>query len=506
MPKLYAIIIGMQPQVISRRGTPAPSSGGGPGGGLMLLWRGVAALIFVLFLAGGLLSAYLFYETVRGVVAGIPIQAKTDKTSGSPFTLPGAAAPIDTGQSAPAAVLPGQSPVTVNPLQRVNVLLLGVDARPGETGPTRTDTMIVVSLDPATKSVAMLSIPRDLWVPIPGFGEDRINDAYFVGDWKKYPGGGPALAKRTIQYNFGIPIDYYVTINFVGFRQVVDAVGGVTIDVPKDINDPSYPDDTYGYRPLFIAKGVHHFNGDEALEYARTRHQDSDFGRMQRQQQVLKAIRDQALSLNIIPRLPSLWAAREGLVQTDLTLDKIVAYAQMSKDIKPENIRSGVIDQSMALGITTPSGAMVLWPDRERIRALIDDLFKPGEGEAVVLPTATPPGPSPALLEQMKKLTAESARIELLNGTSDETVTVRAATWLKAQGLNIVMAGQADRTDYPQTILIESRDKPYTRSLLISLLHVATNTRQNPNAKSDVDLRVVIGADFNAKDIPAPQQ
>lgn len=487
------------------QGSARPPSG--PTGAVLAFWRSVGALVFVLFLGGGLFSAYLFYETVRAVVAGIPIQpSKPDKTNTSPFTLPGAAAPIGPAESSAPAAETGRPQANVASLQRVNFLLLGVDARPGETGPTRTDTMIVVSLDPATKSVAMLSIPRDLWVPIPGFGEDRINDAHFFGDWKKYPGGGPALAKRTIQYNFGIPIDYYVTINFVGFRQVVDAVGGITVDVPKDINDPSYPDDTYGYLPLFIAKGVHHFNGDEALQYARTRHQDSDFGRMQRQQQVLKAIRDQALSLNIIPRLPALWAAREGLIQTDLTLDKIVAYAQLSKDIRAENIKSGVIDQSMALGITTPSGAMVLWPDRERIRALIDDLFKPAEGAApVVVATATPKGPSPELVEQMKRLSAEAARIELLNGTPDDALTVRAAAWLKSQGLNVVIAGKADRTDYPQTILIESRAKPYTRSTLVKLFHIAGSARQNPNAKSDVDIRVVIGADFNAKEIPAQQ-
>jgi LCP family protein required for cell wall assembly len=352
----------------------------------------------------------------------------------------------------------------------------------------------------------MLSIPRDLWVPIPGYQEDRINQAYFIGDWKKYPGGGPALAKKTIQYNFGMPIHYFITINFVGFRQLIDTLGGITVDVPKDISDPTFPDDTYGYKPLFIAKGVHHFNGVEALEYARTRHGDSDFGRMQRQQQVLKAVRDQALSLNILPKIPALWAQREGLVQTDLALDKIVALAQLAKDIKSENIQSAVIDQSMALGITTPSGAMVLWPDRERIRAVIEQLMKTPEGAVVALPTAppqqAPPTIPPQIVEQQRKLAAEGARVELLNGTGNEPLTQRAAAWLKAQGFNVVLADKAERQDYTQSVIIESRNKPYTKALLMKLFNVSGNVRQNPNAKSDVDIRIVIGADFNEKQIP----
>ena len=475
------------------------------------VWRVLGIALMLLFMAGGLFSGYLFYETVRALVASIPastdtnlpVIARYDPNAGN--TNSGNGGNPTTTNPAPSTTNPQQTEPTWDKTGRINFLLMGVDRRPGETGPTRSDTMIVVTVDPATKSVGMLSIPRDLWVPIPGYYETRINEAYFIGDWKKYPGGGPALAKKTIQYNFGIPINYYVTINFVGFRRMVDTLGGLTIESPKDINDPCYPDDTYGCLNLTIAKGVHHFNGDEVLQYARTRHQDSDFGRMKRQQQVLKAIKDQALSLDTIAKLPALWAAREDMVQTDLTIDRIIALAQLAKDVKSENIFSAVVDDSMALGITTPSGAQVLWPDREKIRLVVEQLMKAPDGAPVQAQAPEQPKPQPQIpqqSEQMKKLAGEAARIEISNGTDSEGLSTRVADWLKSLGFNVVRADNADRRDYAQTVVVESNDRPYTKSLLLNIFHVAQKVRQNPNPKSDADLRIIIGQDFDEKVIP----
>ncbi len=129
-----------------------------------------------------------------------------------------------------------------NGKERVNILVLGVDQRPGESGPWRTDTMMVLSVDPESKSAGILSIPRDLWVEIPGYGSDRINTAYVYGDLNKVPGGGPALAKKTVQYNLGEPIHYYLRVNFAAFQQVIDLIGGVDIYVEHEIDDPLYPD------------------------------------------------------------------------------------------------------------------------------------------------------------------------------------------------------------------------------------------------------------------------
>lgn len=505
----------MQTRTIIRRTSAIPriSTDRAANPPLAMIWRVVGIALIAAFMVGGLFSGYLFYESVRGVVAAIP-QPPVPDLPAAPVARNSSSAPVasasggggdTTSPVVPAAAQPAQAQPQLLNTGRVNFLLMGVDLRPGETGPARSDTMIVVTVDPTSKSVGMLSIPRDLWVPIPGYGEDRINTAYFTGDARKYPGGGPALAKKTIQYNFGIPINYYIVINFVGFRKLVDALGGVTIDVPKDLVDPSFPDDTYGYLPLNITKGVHHFNGDEALQYARSRHSESDFGRMRRQQQVLKAIKDQALQLDMLTKIPALWAAKDDAIKTDLTIDKVIALVNLAKDVKADSIQSVVIDEKMALGITTPGGAQVLWPDRERIRAAIDPLFATPEGvpaqpqpQAQVEPQPTPSKTS----EQIKKLAAEAARIEISNGTSTEGLSDRVAAWLKSEGYNVVLADNADRQDYEQTVIVESNDRPYTKGLLLTIFGVTQKVRQNPNAKTDIDLRIIIGKDFNEKQIP----
>lgn len=444
-------------------------------------------------MAGGLFSAYYFYATMRELAdrfwaasTGGPVAVVEHDPPPPDAATPGAVSPAE------------QPPPAVNwsRQERVNILLMGTDQRPTDPTPGRTDTLIIVSVDPASKSVAMLSIPRDLWVPIPTTNtEDRINTAYFYGELQKYPGGGPALARRTIQYNFGVPINYYILINFVGFRKVVDALGGIDIDVPKAIDDPAYPDDTYGYRPLHIAKGMQHMNGDLALAYARTRHADSDFYRMRRQQDVLMAVKDKALQLDTLTKIPALWAAREGLVRTDLKLEDVIGLAQLARSLKSDNIHSAVIDETMATGITTPQGAQVLWPDREKIHQVITKLFQ--------APVAPAPTQAPT---QIQKLAAEGARIEVANGTATVGLAGQVADWLKGQGFQVVLISNADRSDYAQSVIVESASRPYTESLLAQLFSVPTDRmRKNPTPKPDVDLRLIIGADFNVKQLPKSQ-
>jgi LCP family protein required for cell wall assembly len=183
--------------------------------------------LLMIFVLGGVYSAYLFYSTVREFVAhaqlGMPAQPNTEQGQTADEQLPNLAQ------------------------ERVNILLLGTDKRLAEQGPSRTDTMIVVTVDPENKTAGMLSIPRDLWVPIPGHSENRINVAHFLGERDNYPGGGPALAKKTVQYTLGIPIHYYIRVNFEGFEKLIDAIGGIVIDVKTPIHDEKYPDNNYGY-------------------------------------------------------------------------------------------------------------------------------------------------------------------------------------------------------------------------------------------------------------------
>lgn len=268
---------------------------------------------------------------------------------------------------------------------RVNVLIMGIDRRPKESCPCRTDTMMLATLDPRTLTGAVLTIPRDLYVSIPGVGNDRINTANAYGDSRKLPGGGPALAEKTVEQTLGRPVHHYIIVDFAGFRKIVDQLNGIDIVVPKAIDDPLYPDDRYGYRPIYIPAGNVHMNGELALEYARTRHADSDFGRMKRQVQVLLAIRQKALQLNVLPQLPGLLQTLWGTVQTDMTPQDVIALAAIASMVKTENIKSASIDDTMTTNYRTSAGAAVLQPDRVKIAQLVDQLL-PKE-TAKVVPT-----------------------------------------------------------------------------------------------------------------------
>jgi LCP family protein required for cell wall assembly len=256
---------------------------------------------------------------------------------------------------------------------RVTILLLGIDARDKlNEGASRTDVMTLVTIDPISKTAALLSIPRDLYVPLPGYNEQqRINTAYFWGEVNGLPSGGPGFAEETVTYNFGIPLQRYAVIDFEGFKKIVDAVGGVEIDVPQEIVDYEYPTPDYGTEVLQIPAGLVHMDGELALKYVRTRHGDSDFGRLQRQQQVMLAIRDKAVSIGSINRVPEVLNAVSDSLQTDLTLPEILSLAKKWSQIPRENIHNYRIDETMIQPYVTPQGGQVLLPDREKIAVLV---------------------------------------------------------------------------------------------------------------------------------------
>jgi len=222
----------------------------------------------------------------------------------------------------------------------INIVLLGVDARDGEELPPRSDTTIVAQIDPKTHGVTMMSIPRDLIVYIPGFGEDKFNAAYPIGEANadEIEGGGTTLVATTIEANFNIPIHYYVTIDFDGFEKVVDTVGGVTIDVPYELSDNQYPTDDLRLTRIYFPAGLQKMDGKRALQYVRTRHADSDFGRSERQQQVLMAIREQAHLLDLFRNATSLIDDMRDTIRTDLVFNEMLSLANLGRNVKAEDI------------------------------------------------------------------------------------------------------------------------------------------------------------------------
>lgn len=371
-----------------------------------------------------------------------------------------------------------------NGKQRVNILILGVDQRPGERGPWRTDTMIVVSVDPVSKSVGVLSIPRDLWVEIPGHGEERINAAYVVGELTQFPGGGPALAKKTVQDNLGEPIHYYLRVNFAAFQHVIDLIGGVDVYVEREINDPTYPDMNYGYEPLRIPAGWQHMNGALALKYARTRHASSDFERAHRQQQVMLAVRDRVTRLDLLPSL--LPRAREvaatlgNSTQTDLTLDQLARLAQLGSEIDSTHIRTATIDETMTRSWTTPQGASVLLPERDKMSVL----------HSLIFTAPVDPG------DEAAQLAAESARILVLNGTRTNGVATQAAERLKAQGLRVDGVGTADRVTAQSLVLFYTGKVSSARAAARALGLAEPAVAPGGDPGGEWDIKVIIGTDW----------
>lgn len=262
--------------------------------------------------------------------------------------------------------------------RRVTILLMGIDQRQGEQGPFRTDTMMVLSIYPATHTGVILSLPRDLWVTYPrGLGVGKINSANVVGDNVDYPGGGgPQLAKETVERLLGIHVDYYIMVNFDAFITLIDAIGEIEVCPPQEINDPDYPDGSYGYKPVYFPAGCQSLGAERLLEYSRTRATDGgDIDRAARQQEVLFGVRSRIVSLggvsSLIQNALSIWESISANIRTDLTFDQMVNLALLTEDIPRENIQNASITYGEVELGTGPDGTDILIPITSDIRDLV---------------------------------------------------------------------------------------------------------------------------------------
>ena len=395
-----------------------------------------------------------------------------------------------TSQLGPAPVTAPTAPATTSTsTNRINILCLGLDNLDPKATYRRSDTIIVVSLDPGTNSAGMLSIPRDLYVTISGLNppqRNRINAAYVFGDYYRYPGGGIALARRTVQETLGIPIHHYVAVDFNGFIKAIDALGGVDITLDKPLSDP------YLTKWSFPA-GPQHLNGEQALRYARIRYMDNDFQRERRQQTLLLALRDQALRPETFARLPSLLTSLWGSFKTDMSLADILALLPVAAAVSPSAIHNHIIDETMVTPYRTAAGAAVLLPKETAIRKLVDEVLqRPPAPTASTTPAA---GTTTAMTDR-QMLQDEKARVEILNGTNTKGLAARTQAALQAEGYQVSRIGDADRYTYQATMLIVYADKPFTRELLIQRLSIKpANVQVQLNPKAGADLRVVLGAD-----------
>ena len=256
--------------------------------------------------------------------------------------------------------------------ERITFLVLGIDQRPVENADyALTDSIIMVTLNPISKTAGMMSIPRDLWVDLSNHGQDRINTAMSLG--------GPQYAVNEVSRLMSVPIQHYVRVNFSAVQKIVDLIGGIDVYVDQDINDQLYPDMNYHFDPFVISQGMHHMDGATALKYARTRHNTSDFYRMRRQQQIIMAIRDRALSINAVPNLaanaPQIMATLIGAVQSDISVSEMAQLALFVKDLPAESIYRAVLDETTAQDYRTNGGAQVLVLVPDKLPGLIKTFY-----------------------------------------------------------------------------------------------------------------------------------
>lgn len=346
-----------------------------PGASRRLLKIVSGALYCVYVCAGLAIGVGLFTSSIGNALARAPVRPDPGALIAEPARLVEVFTSLSEQPAAP-------SPLMLIPdwrgTERVNILLLGMDQRDRERNAgvaTRTDTMIVVSIDPVGKGVAMVSLPRDMWVSIPGLGEQRINEAYPYGELRRVEGGGAGLLGRTIEQNFGISVSHYASVNFPGFEDIVNALGGIVIDVTRPVKDDAYPTADFGVERVYFAPGPQLMDGATALKYARSRHADSDLSRNSRQQQVLLAMRDRALRVDALTRLPSLVDLSARAVQTDFSATELLSLGKLASQVGPEQVKTLVIQPPLVRDFRGVGGAALLMPDKVGIRRAIQQLL-----------------------------------------------------------------------------------------------------------------------------------
>jgi LCP family protein required for cell wall assembly len=447
-------------------------------------------LIFLITLTA---TVYLTYTVVRSATAARQTLSTPPglNIGDTPNFQPGV------NINSPLQEASGPAPHPWDGANRVTVLVMGLDFRDWEgEGPSRTDTMMLITMDPVSRTAGLLSIPRDLWVNIPGFDYGKINTAYYLGELYDLEGGGPALAVKTVEDLLGVDINYYAQIDFAAFENFINEIGGVDVNVPFELTvDPIGPHNT-----VTLPEGSQHLDGPTALAYARNRETfGGDFDRADRQQQVVMGIFDKITSLGTLPTLiansPKIYDNLRAGIHTNLSLKETISLAWTASQIPRENIKQGIIGPNEVTISVSPDGMDILLPDVESVRTVRDQVFATTSG---VAPVATVYISSP---EELRK--AEAATVSVLNATTTAGLASQTTNYLIDQGINVTDTGNAEEKS-DTTVIIDYTGKPYTVEYLVQLLNIQPNSiysRYDPN--SQVDIAILLGADW-ANNNPMP--
>jgi LCP family protein required for cell wall assembly len=278
--------------------------------------------------------------------------------------------------SPPPGPLPRMSPASQ--AAPVSVLILGIDGERATSD--EVDALMLLHLDAESKRAFLLSIPRNLYVEVPGYGQARAGSVYGLGE-RDAVSSGLTLARETISMTLGLPTQRTVLVRFDSFVGLIDTIGGVDVEVPHPINDPRFPDNQGGFDPLVIPDGRQHFDGASALRYARTRVVPAPgFDRASRQRQLALAVHDRVTRLDLLPDLisqaPTLWSEIAGGLETDLSLSAVIDLALLATNLTTDDITTAALDECCTVEYTTSAGARVLLPQPDEIETLITSLLE----------------------------------------------------------------------------------------------------------------------------------
>ncbi|MBU1132420.1 LCP family protein [Patescibacteria group bacterium] len=371
---------------------------------------------------------------------------------------------------------------------RVNIILSGMGG-PGHDGPYLTDTIIIASIQPSTKRISFISVPRDLLVEIPGYGWWKINNANALGE-QKSEGQGGALLKEVIQRTFDMPIHYYVRVDFSGFEKIIDDLQGVRVYVDRSFIDYQFPADDYKYQVVSFEQGWHTMDGKEALEFARSRHgnngEGSDFARSKRQQKILQAAKEKIFSYNFLlnpAKISSLTKELANHLTTDLEPWEVIKLATLLEKCDTENILSGVLDDSPGgyLYANVVNSAYVLEPrggDFSEIQAMAKNIFN----------------------EQTKITEKKIVNLEIRNGTVIPGLASRNAEEVKLLGYRVLNLSNAPEQTYQETVIykLSKHDLPEETKFLADK-YATTITAEsipdwiNETAAPDIDFIIILG-------------
>lgn len=463
-------------------------------------------VLLIIFVVLGIILVFVGGRFVFSLAKGWSTSKLAGGQAGSANTT------IDTSAfSAPGIPLQtnnGPAPATWDGKSRINILLLALDVSPrrqseGQGSPL-SDTMILVTIDPVSRTIGAMSIRRDLWVTVPGFGEAKINSAYKLGEDYALPGGGAQLAMDTVESLLGVPVDFYARVDFNAFKTIIDEIGGV----PITITQPMLLDWLGNGNKFNIDPGTYVMPGSYVLAYARTRdaaYGDGDFARGSRQMEVIMAIRDRVLNLNTLPtliaRAPNIYGEISSGVQTNMSLDQAIQLAYLVAQIPRENMHTYNVDTNVTTATFAYDGSYILQIIPDQFRILRDEMFA-GTGGAVapaVVPdsNAQESGVIVTSGDPLPLAVQEAARIQILNGSDTQGLAERTQLYLQSNGLTNITIGNYDTVDTTQIFV----HKPVTNTMsYLAAVFGVPNARiySQADPTDTFDITVILGSDWAA--------